>query len=85
MLMSFVSRSYHTPHFLKEREIWVSHGMFLLGMVKGERGGRGEEREREREGEREKSHAGHAIQTRIGIVMPGMKMDEMSCKKRTKE
>ena len=34
--MSFVSRSYHTPHFLKEREIWVSHGMFMPGMVKRE-------------------------------------------------
>ena len=41
----------------------------------------GGEREREREG----SHAGHANQTSIRTVMPGMKMDEMSCKKRTKE
>ena len=68
--MSFVSRSYHSPRFLKEREIWVLHGMFMPGMVKRER---------------EKSHAGHVSRTRIGIVIPGTKMDEMSCKKRTKE
>ena len=35
--------------------------------------------------ERERSHAGHASQPSISIVMPGMKMNEISCKKRTKE
>ena len=35
--------------------------------------------------ERERSHVGHACQPSIRIVMPGMKMNEMSCKKRTKE
>ena len=35
--------------------------------------------------ERERSHVGHACQPSIMIVMPGMKMNEMSCKKRTKE
>ena len=29
--------------------------------------------------------AGHASRTTIRIVMPGMKIDEMSYKKRTKE
>ena len=33
------------------------------------------------EREKEKRHAGHATQNRTGIVMPGMKMNEMSRKK----
>ena len=47
---------------------WGSQGMFMPGMVKKDR-------------EREKSHAGHATQSSIGIVLLGMKMSEMSCKK----
>ena len=35
--------------------------------------------------ERDRSHVGHACQPRIRIVMPGMKMNKMSCKKRTRK
>ena len=52
----------------------------MPAMVKKDR-----ERERERERERDRSHAGHASQPNIRIVMPGMKMNEMSSKKRTEE
>ena len=76
MLMNIISRLYHTPHFLKERGLGLTRNVH--GTVK-------KDREREREREREGSHAGHACQPSIRIVMPGMKMNEMSCKKRTKE
>ena len=48
----------------------------MPGMVK---------KDTERERETQKSHAGHATQNRTGIVMPGMKMNEMSRKKRAIE
>ena len=43
----------------------------MPGMVKKER-------------ERERSHVGHACQPSIRIVMPGMKMNEISCRKERK-
>ena len=48
---------------------WGSHGMFIRGMVK-----KGKERERER-----KVMPGMLL---IGIVLPGMEMNEMSCQER---
>ena len=73
MLMSIVPRLYHTPHFLKERETGAhKEGSCPACMVKKDR-------------ERERSHAGHATQTSIETVMPGMKMNEMSRKKRAIE
>ena len=60
----------HASFSERERD-WGSHGMFMPGMVK-----------KDTEREKEKRHAGHATQNRTGIVMPGMKMNEMSRKKR---
>ena len=53
---------------------WGSHRMFMPGMVK-----------KDTDRQKEKRHAGHATQNRTGIVIPGMKMNEMSRKKRAIE
>ena len=60
-------------HFLKKRETGLTMNVHA----------RHSEKKKGRE--RERSHAGHASQSSIRMAMPGMKMDEMSCKKRTKE
>ena len=71
--MSIVSRLYHTPHFLKEKETGAQKECSCPArMVKKDR-------------ERERNHAWHASQPSMRIVMPGMKMNEISSKKRTKE
>ena len=66
-----LSHNYITASFSEREGDWGSHGMFMPAWWK--------------KIERERSHVGHACQPSIRIVMPGMKMNEMSCKKRTKE
>ena len=70
MLTSIVSRLYHTLIFPKRGR---------LGLTRNVHARHGEKRYRE------SNHAGHVTQNSTRIVMPGMKMNEMSRKKRAIE